>query len=388
MFAPISDTPRLTCPQCRAVLDAQDVVCPACGANIALVTLLAEQHLFGQTKTGPLRPTSVEQLVPRLGDYLLAQGHITEVQLQAALARKTEAGAGPRLIGQILVEMGAITREKLDWVIARQIVELQSALMEANRTLERRVTERTQELQSALEKLSEINQLKANIVANISHELRTPLTQVKGYAVLLADGTFGEVKPDQREPLASILTGVERLERLINDLIAYAATARGEMTLNIRPTAVEKLVDSVFQRSQPVAEKKGIRFSARCAPDLPLVMADEEKLRWVLMQLIDNAVKFTAEGGGVTLGVAPEGQRVRFAVQDTGIGIPANRLDEIFEEFRQLDGSASRRYGGTGLGLALVRRVVESHGSQVHVDSTPGRGSTFSFTLSQAPSKT
>ncbi len=384
MFTSAADTPRLTCPQCRAALDPQDTVCPACGANIALVTLLAEQHLFGQSKTGPLRPTNVEQLVPRLGDYLLSQGYISEAHLQAALARKAAPGGGPRLIGQVLVDMGAITREKLDWVIARQIMELQGALMEANRTLERRVMDRTRELQAALDKLSEINQLKANIVANISHELRTPLTQVKGYTVLLADGTFGDLQAEQREPLASILNGVERLERLINDLIAYAATARGEMTLNLQAMEVEKIVESAFQRSQSMAEKKGIRLAARCAPDLPPVMADGEKLRWALMQLIDNAVKFTPTGGGVTLGAAPEGQRVRFAVQDTGIGIPPNRLDEIFEEFRQLDGSASRRYGGTGLGLALVRRIVESHGSQVNVDSTPDRGSTFSFTLAQA----
>lgn len=387
-MTPTADGPRLSCPQCHAPLDRQDENCPACGASIALVTLLAEQQLLGRPKagtgplsTGALRPTSVEQLVPRLGDYLLAQGYISEGQLQAALARKKTGGSGERLIGQVLVEMGALSRETLDRVIARQILELQNALLESNRSLERRVAERTAELETALLKLTEINQLKANIVANISHELRTPLTQIKGYTSLLADGSFGELAAEQQAALDTVMTGIGRLEKMIETLIGYAAAARGEMTLNFAPVAVAPIMDGVVQRIRSVAEKKGVRLDGRVAPQLPLVRADQEKLRWVLLQLADNAIKFTPPGGRITLSAGLDNHLVRFTVQDSGIGIPAERREEIFEDFRQLDGSPTRRYGGAGLGLALVRRIVDAHGAQISVDSQVGRGSTFSFEL-------
>lgn len=323
---------------------------------------------------------SVEQLVPRLGDYLLAQGYITEAQLQAALARKLEA-PGPPLIGQVLVEMGAITRETLDRVIARQILELQNALLQANRTLERSVVERTLELESALLKLTEINQLKANIVANISHELRTPLTQVKGYTALMADGAFGPLTTEQIEALSTSLSGVERLERLIDDLITYASAARGEMTLNLQPVPIAPMLEGVVRRTRAAAEKKGVHLDTHIASGVTAVQADEEKIFWVLQQLTDNAIKFTPTSGRVTVSATAEGRRVRLAVQDTGIGIAPGRLDEIFEDFRQLDASSTRQFGGTGLGLSLVRRIVEAHGSRIIAESLEGRGSVFAFAL-------
>lgn len=374
----------LNCPQCAQLLEPSDVVCPKCGANIVVVTLLAEQHWFARTRgglgTGSLRPMSVEQLVPRLGDLLLAQGYITEAQLQEALARRAQ-GSGSRLLGQILMEMGAVTRETLDRVIARQILELQNALLQANRTLEQNVAERTAELEMALLKLTELNQLKSNIVANISHELRTPLTHIKGYVTLLAEGELGQLAAPQLEALNATREAVNRLEQLLEGLIAYAASARGEMTLNLKSVRIAPFVEEVLQRARPAAEQKGLRLDRRISITQPVFWGDEEKLSWVLLQLLDNAVKFTPQGGSVMLNVADEGHRVRFAVQDTGIGIPADRLEEIFEDFRQLDGSATRRYGGAGLGLALVRRIVEAHGARIHVESQEGRGSIFSFAL-------
>ena len=382
------ETGELTCPQCHAPISPTDVTCDTCGANIALVTLMAERAVLGHAAggTGPLPPLSVEQLVPRLGEYLVRNGYITEAQLQNALARQAAAAAAPegrvaRRIGYTLIEMGFISRETLDKAVAQQIMELQSALIEANRSLERRVTERTAELEAALVKLAEFNQLKANFVANVSHELRTPLTQIKGYNALLSEGALGALSKEQKEALSITTRAIERLEQLVNDLIGYASTAKGELTLKRQPMSVASLVNEVMEKSIAKAQRKGLLLASEVPPDLPSVVADEEKLRWVLLQLVDNAIKFTGSGGGVTVQAARLGQRVRVSVRDTGIGIPSSRREEIFDSFRQLDGSPTRRYGGTGLGLALVRRIVEAHGGEMLVDSEEGMGSTFSFTL-------
>ncbi len=378
----------MTCPQCQTPIAAGDVTCPVCGANIALVTLLAEYQVIGRTKTGTgrlrLQPSSLEQLIPRLGEYLVREQFLTDVQLQAALEKQKEAVAAsqpPRLLGQTLVEMGALTRDRLDQAIARKILELQTALLEVNQSLEKRVAERTAELEAALVKLTELNQLKANFVANISHELRTPLTQIKGYNSLLVDGLLGPITPDQAEALKVTAHSVDRLEQLINDLITYASTSKGELTLNLQFASVSAIIARVMKKSLDKAQKHAIALSVQVPPDLPPVFADEEKLNWVLLQLVDNAIKFTRAGGRVTVSAGVVGQRMHFVVRDTGIGIPAHRLGELFEPFQQLDGSPTRQYGGTGLGLALVRHILDAHGSQITVESQEGQGSTFSFAL-------
>ncbi len=380
----------MTCPQCQSPISAEDVTCPVCGANIALVALLAEYQVMGRAKFSTdrlkMRPSSVEQFLPRLGEYLVRNGHLTEQQLHAALERqKANASQGrpPRLLGQTLEEMGYITRDRLDQVIAQQVLGLQTALLEANRSLEQRVVERTAELEAALVKLTELNRLKANFVANISHELRTPLTQIKGYTSLLADGVLGTLTPEQTDALNVTSRSVERLEQLINDLITYATASKGELALNLQFVSVPALVARVAKKSMDKAQRREITLVTEAPVDLPPVYADEEKLNWVLLQLVDNAVKFTPPGGRVTLSAGPIGHRICFEVRDTGIGIPPDRIGELFEAFQQLDGSTTRQYGGTGLGLALVRRIIEAHGSEITVDSREGQGSAFSFVLSQ-----
>ena len=374
----------LTCPNCQAVIPADAAACPTCGADIQLMTLMADRQWLAEVLGhSPAEPVRTEELIPRLGDYLVRAGYVSAAQLQAALADQARAPEGTRrrLIGQTLVDLGYLQPPDLDEAIARQLLELQAALVEANRSLERRVAERTAELKSALARLTEFNQLKANFIANVSHELRTPLTHIKGYNVLRSDGTPGALTTSQKEALGVTASAITRLETLINDLISYAAAARGELTLNLRPVSIPMVALQVLQRAQPKADRQQVKLTYDLPADLPPVTADEEKLHWILLQLVDNAIKFTASGGRVTLTAAAVGQAITLAVSDTGIGIPANRLEDIFEPFRQLDGSSTRRYGGTGLGLALVRRIVEAHGAQVMVASTEGQGSTFSFQL-------
>jgi signal transduction histidine kinase len=382
----------MTCPQCQTPISSGDVTCPVCGANIALVTLLAEYQVIGRTKTGTgrlrMKPSSVEQLLPRLGEYLVRDGYLTEAQLRAALERQkasSSEGHPSRLLGQTLEDMGFITRDRLDQVIAQQILELQTALLDANKSLEKLVAERNAELEAALLKLTELNRLKANFVANISHELRTPLTQIKGYTSLLSDGVLGALTAEQAEALTVTTRSIERLEQLINDLITYATASKGELTLNLQFVSVPALVARVVKKSLEKAQKREIALTVQAPMDLPPAYADEEKINWVLLQLVDNAIKFTPPGGRVTISAGLNGRRILFAVRDTGIGIPPDRAGDLFEAFQQLDGSATRQYGGTGLGLALVRRIIEAHGSEIFVDSQQGQGSVFSFALSQPP---
>jgi signal transduction histidine kinase len=329
---------------------------------------------------------SPEVLIPRLGDQLVKAGLITEEQLKLALShqRQCSAEGKPRLLGQAVIEMGFIDRPTLDRAITEQVLRLRTALEDANRNLEARVQQRTMELEAALRRLSEINQLKANFVANVSHELRTPLTHIRGYLDLLDTESLGPVNDDQKKALDVSLRSASRLQSLIDDLILFSQASRGEMALTLCPIDLNQIVSDVVALIKPKADDHQINLEVNVATDLPFVQADKEKLNWVVSQLLDNAIKFTKPAGKVHLAVLKDvanNSLVTVTVSDTGIGIPPERIKEIFEPFHQLDSSATRRYGGTGLGLALVRLIIEAHGSVIDVQSETDKGTTISFPL-------
>ena len=323
-------------------------------------------------------------LVPRMGEYLIHKGLISVESLQRALEYQQEstASGNPILLGQSLIDLKLLERAALDQAVTEQIIQLRSALQAANRTLERRVEERTAELQKALERVSELSQLKANFIANISHELRTPLTHVKGYVELLITESLGPITDEQRHALQVSQQSTARLESLIEDLILFSLASRGELSILYENTDLRRLVNLVVKAYTAKAEARGVSLNTILDDDVPPVQADAQKISWVLNQLLDNGIKFTPSGGRVAVSVRREGLNlVIVSVTDTGIGIPSNRLNDIFEPFHQLDGSSTRRYGGTGLGLSLVRQIVEAHGSMIEVQSIEGHGSTFKFPL-------
>jgi signal transduction histidine kinase len=329
----------------------------------------------------------MEELIPRLGDSLVAQKIITAQQLQQALdvqAADKSAGKPPRRVGQILIAMGVLKSEELDRAIAAMVAQLQTALQTSNRRLEDRVRERTVELSHALERLSELNQLKADFVANISHELRTPMTHIVGYIDLLADDTFGPVSPQQREALETLHRAAERLNGLINDLIQFSDTSRGGITLEVQSVSLRDVIQEMLSRMMSKAQRGNVRIEILLPSDLPPVHADGRKITWVISQLVDNGIKFTPSGGKVTLRAGGASDRVWVTVEDTGVGIPASRMKELFEPFHQLDGSITRRQGGTGMGLYLCKQIVEAHGSKITLQSKEGSGSRFLFDLSIA----
>lgn len=327
-----------------------------------------------------------EILVPRLGETLVKMGLLDEDQLRRALDHQhVRAAEGkPLLLGEAVVELGLLDRPTLDRAVTEQILLLRQALEDANRNLERRVEQRTAELQDALRRLSELNQLKANFISNVSHELRTPLTHVKGYIELLADGSLGGLTADQAQALAVAQRASDRLQEVIDDLLMFSVASRGALALQMEVVDLDQLAGVALAASQRKAEDHGIRLERQVDPELPLVRADGQKLAWVLAQLLDNGIKYTREGGTVSFSVQPDPASpgiIHVAVSDSGIGIPPERLDEIFEPFHQLDGTSTREQGGTGLGLALVREIVQAHGSRMDVRSVVHSGTTFSFTL-------
>lgn len=327
---------------------------------------------------------SPEMLVPRMGEYLVQKGLITPEQLKTALDyqfKQSEKGA-PILLGQALIDLGYLNRADLDQAVTEQILQLRAALQAANRSLERRVQERTAELQKALERVSELSQLKANFIANVSHELRSPLTHIKGYIELLVSESLGPITDEQRHALRICQQSSNKLEGLIEDLIMVSLASRGELSVRLDEMDIRRIASLAVKSFMGKAQDRGVSLHAVIDDNVPLVQGDSQKIGWALSQLIDNGIKFTSAGGSVAVSVKREGENlVIVSVTDTGIGIPPDRLEEIFEPFHQLDGSSTRRHGGTGLGLSLVRQIIEAHGSMIEVQSVEGRGTTFKFPL-------
>lgn len=370
-----------TCPSCSFPISNQSQSCENCGIDLALAAYLAENA----AATGPLRsgPVAPEMLVPRLGEYLISKELLTTDQLDQALRYQRAQAQNDRtiLLGQALRELDFLSKEKLDQAITEQILQLQAALQQANRRLDQRVQERTAELEGALTRLADLNQIKSNFISNISHELRTPLTHIKGYVELLADDSLGPTTEDQRSSLQVIQRSTDRLQQLVDDLLRFSMASQGEFTLRISPMDVSELFKNATVKSRKKAVEREVNLKIRVEEQLPPVEADEEKITWVILQLLDNAIKFTEPGGHVGLSGTRDGESVLVRVEDTGIGIPEERVAEIFEPFHQLDGTTTRRYAGTGLGLALVMRILEAHGTLPRVKSVVGQGTRIEFGL-------
>jgi signal transduction histidine kinase len=283
------------------------------------------------------------------------------------------------------VDEGFIDRVTLDRAVTNQILKLQTALQQSNQTLELRVQERTAELEKAYQKLSELNKLKNNFISNISHELRTPMTHVKGYIDLLLADDFGALSLDQRQAVDVLKRASERLSRLIDDLILFSTAETSTIQITKTDIDLHYLAKEIIDHNNKLAGQKNIRLWLDCPQQTLHAYADAERVRWVINQLIDNAIKYTQPDGEVFLRVIPSNGDITVSIIDTGIGIDPARFEEMFEPFHQLDGSSTRKQGGTGLGLTLAKKIVEAHGSHLVVSSIPGKGSKFDFMLQTRP---
>ncbi len=232
------------------------------------------------------------------------------------------------------------------------------------------------------DRLRELDQMKIDYIGHLSHELRTPLTAIKEASSMLQEGLFAALPERERELQGLIRQECERLIRSVNRLLDFSMMESGMMPLTLQEAGLQPIVEKNLQRFSPLAQRKNIALQVRIPPELPRLRMDTEKIEVVLENLLSNALKFTPDGGRITITARhlADADRVEVAVSDTGRGIPESGLKEVFEKFRRVDdGRGAVR--GTGLGLAIVKHIINAHGGHVWAESEFGKGSTFTFSL-------
>ncbi len=241
-----------------------------------------------------------------------------------------------------------------------------------------------QSLDNEIQELKEMESYRREFIGNVSHELKTPIFSVQGFAETLLDGAL-EDESVNRTFLKKILHHANRLDNLARDLSTITKIETDELDMSGEAFEVAELFEAALESVEMRAEEQNIHPRMEVAPDLPDVHGDFDRLRRVLVNLVDNAIKYNEESGSVRLQAEMQDADVEIRVVDDGIGIPAEHLSRLTERFYRVDKSRSRHQGGTGLGLAIVKHILGAHERELHVESTPGEGSTFYFTLPTRP---
>jgi len=278
-----------------------------------------------------------------------------------------------RIVGGLVVWCREPCKFSTEVVNLLQTFATQSVMAMENARLFREVEEKGRDLETA-------SRHKSQFLANMSHELRTPLNAILGYTELILDNVYGDVSEKVRDVLARLEQSGRHLLALINDVLDLSKIEAGHLTLSLSEYSMQDVVQTVFTGVEALAAEKGLVLKTTVVPDLPTGYGDERRLHQVLLNLVGNAIKFT-EAGEVDIEAKAFDSAFLVVVSDTGPGIPPPDQAKIFEEFRQVDSTSTRKKGGTGLGLSISKRIVEMHGGRIWVDSTPGKGSVFSFTI-------
>lgn len=247
--------------------------------------------------------------------------------------------------------------------------------------LEQRITEKTEHLQKAVSALKRANRMKSEFLANMSHELRTPLNAIIGFAEVLKDKLCGELNAEQEDFVKDIHSSGRHLLQMINDILDLSKIEAGKMELQYESFLVSDAIEDVYTILKGLAKKKQLQLKTVIQEDVKDIEADRVKFKQILYNLLSNSIKFTPQNGTITTNAAIVDGKMQVSVSDSGIGIKPEDREKVFKEFWQADSSFSRKYEGTGLGLALTRRIVEMHGGKIWLKSEYGKGSTFYFTI-------
>ena len=320
-----------------------------------------------RTGKGKLLMDEIRQLIGEMGDteneLFLQRSATSEAQAQTT----TLVIVLGSLLAALIVALAIFT---LDQDINRRM-RVEEQLQTLNSELEQRVSQRTQQLEAA-------SRAKDEFLSILSHELRTPLNAVLGWSRLLRGGQLSEAKTAQA--IEIIERNAKSQSQLIDDLLDISRVIQGKLRLNVRPVQPFTLIEAAINTVRPAADARSIRLQAVLDPSAGPISGDSERLQQVVWNLLSNAIKFTPKGGRVQIRLERINSHIEITVSDTGIGIGPNFLPYVFERFRQSDSTSTRTYGGLGLGLAIVRQLVELHGGTVHAAS-PGEGQGATFTV-------
>ncbi|HET8945926.1 MAG TPA: HAMP domain-containing sensor histidine kinase, partial [Candidatus Polarisedimenticolia bacterium] len=317
---------------------------------------------------------------------LRAGGRSLLVDLVAAPVRGTGGTADPA--GVVVTLRDVTARAGQERALRGDVDALTATTHELERSLKELAEARAslQERNAQLERLNgelrSLDEMKSNLLANVSHELHTPLVSIKGYTEMILKRKLGPLTPEQERGLLVAQKNIDRLIELIDNLLSFARLETGETQLRIEDVPLFQLVDEAIELVAERVKRRNIAITTQYEGDDLVVRGDRVKIGQVFTNLLTNAVKFNREGGRIAVAARRgRGGFVEVEVADTGIGIPPEEQEKIFERFYQVEAGPRRRYEGTGIGLAIVRDILRLHGGSIRVQSTPGQGSTFQFTL-------
>jgi signal transduction histidine kinase len=379
-------------------LDPEDgaVVHPCfTGAEYRIVPIVYQGRRLGRFVVGPYVPAERRE-VPK--SLLVIDNRLDPERARAALSEM------PRVRQETVDRIGAHLSRVLDLILFSGHRAFLTSNMHVASVREsfRELAEKNQRLQEAFDRLQELDRLKSNFLATVSHELRTPLTSIIGYSDMLASGIAGDMNAEQQEFVETIRSKGDHLLALITSLLDLNKLEQGSMRLHREQMDPRALVLDLKKTVAPSAQKKGVNLVLEMDEALPPIFVDPVRIRQVLFNITENALKFTPVGGTVRfvarsvedsdVGDDPFGavllavptRKVEIGIIDSGIGIPKEEHDKIFDAFYQVDGGSTREHGGTGLGLSIVKRIVEAHGGRIRVESDPGQGAAFWVTLPEA----
>ena len=360
------------------------------GLRYLMLPIVYEGDMLGRIIFGPFMP---EELVDLGEDLRSLEGEFDLVKARDLLDRIRRAPEST--VRRVLEHFAKI----VDVVVFNSHKAMISSQLHIESVTEsyREVQDKNKKLTDALERLQELSRLKSNFLATVSHELRTPLTSVIGYSEMLLAGLAGELNDEQKDYLKTILEKGESLLRLISSILDLSRIEARGVQLSRKPASIEDIVQMAMESVLPQAFKKNLQLSSDVSPAVQMAIVDGDKVRQCVVNLLSNSVKFTPAGGQISVRAGPADRGpasagpfgsagyFQISVTDNGIGIPPDLQGKVFETFFQADSSASREYGGAGLGLSIVKSYVEAHGGEVSVWSESGQGSTFTLVLPIEP---